>query len=76
MLSPTELLNFEAQWPHHTPDKGETVRRELGITPVRYYQRLNPAVYTIDGVRADPITARRVRERIERRATERGRRVA
>ncbi len=65
-MSPEALLEFESRWPRHTPDKTEAVRRELGITPIRFYQLLHRAVSSIDGIRADPITARLVRERIDR----------
>lgn len=76
VMSPAELLAFEARWPRHTPDKGDAVRRELGITTTRYYQLLHPAASSMEGIRADPITARRVRESVERRAAERARRAA
>lgn len=62
-MSPETLLAFEAQWPRHTPDKDATIRRELGITPARFYQLLGRAAATVEGISADPITARRVRER-------------
>lgn len=75
-MSPAELLSFEARWPLHTPDKGEAVRRELGITPTRFYQLLHRAASSLDGIRADPITARLVRERIERSAMLREERAA
>lgn len=68
VMSPAELLAFEARWPHQSPEKGEAVRRELGIPPTRYYQMLHPAASSLDGIRADPITARLIRERIERDA--------
>lgn len=68
IMSPAELLAFEARWSLHTPAKGEAVRRELGVTPTRFYQLLHRAASSLDGIRSDPITARLVRERIERSA--------
>ncbi|WP_455904740.1 DUF3263 domain-containing protein [Microbacterium sp.] len=74
-MTPEELLAFEARWPRHTPDKGEAIRRRLGISDARYYQLLRRAALTSDGIAADPITARRVRERAAAQAAARGLRV-
>lgn len=62
-MLPEDLLAFEQAWPRHTPDKDVTIRRELGVTPARYYQLLTRAARTADGIAADPITARMVRAR-------------
>lgn len=62
-MTPEALLAFEQHWPRHTPDKDITIRRELDITPARFYQLLGRAAATVEGMSADPITARRVRER-------------
>lgn len=61
-MSPTVLLEFERRWPRHTPEKDSRIRAELGITPARYYQLLTRAARTAEGIAADPITARIVRE--------------
>ncbi|WP_375082477.1 DUF3263 domain-containing protein [Microbacterium sp. CR_7] len=58
-----QILAFEAAHPHHTPSRDERTRRELGITPTRYFVLLGRAARSADGIAADPLTARRVRER-------------
>ena len=63
-----ELLAFESAWPRHDGSKDLAIRRDLGITPARFYQLLGRAAKTVEGLAADPITARRVRERSVRRA--------
>lgn len=67
-MSPSTLLDFERHWPHHDGTKVEHIRRELGIGAARYYVLLNRAARSREGIAADPITARMVRERAERRA--------
>jgi hypothetical protein len=73
-VTTADLLAFEAANPVHTPAKEERIRRELGITPTRYVVLLARAAASADGVAADPLTARRVRERAARRAAARERR--
>lgn len=75
IVTPEELLAFEARWPRHTPTKDERIRHELGIGPARFYQLLHRAVLDRDAVAAHPITARRVRERVEAAQEQRSRRV-
>lgn len=65
-MLPETLLAFEARWPRHNGTKDLAIRRELGITPARYYTLLGRAAKTVEGIAADPITARRVRERVAR----------
>lgn len=67
-MTPADLLAFEAAHPVHTPSKEERIRRELGITPTRYVVLLARAAASEEGISADPLTARRVRDRAERRA--------
>ncbi|WP_031206221.1 DUF3263 domain-containing protein [Microbacterium sp. UCD-TDU] len=74
-MSPAELLAFESRWPGHTPDKCEVIRGELGLTPARYYQLLHRAAVSLEGIAAEPITARRVRDQAESRAAARDRRM-
>lgn len=62
-MTPSDLLAFEAAYPAHTPTKSHAIQHELGMHPARYYQLLNRAAAAADGIAADPITARRVRER-------------
>lgn len=75
-MTPAQLLAFEQAHPHHTPTKVAAIRRDLGITEVRYYVLLNRAARTAEGIKAHPVTARIVRERAEERARIREARVA
>lgn len=63
VMEPDTLLTFEARWPRHSGSKELAVRAELGLTPARYYALLNRAARSRRGIAADPITARRVRDR-------------
>lgn len=72
--TPTRILAFERQHPATTPDKHERIRRELGITEIRYYVLLDRVARSDEGMRAEPIVARIVRERAEKRAAVRARR--
>ena len=62
LVTPSELLAFEAQHPAHVPSKTAAIRHELGVHPARYYQLLLRAASSPEGMAADAITARRVRE--------------
>lgn len=62
-MLPDTLLAFEHSWPRHSGHKETAIRRELGITPARYYVLLHRAARSRAGIVADPITARRIRER-------------
>lgn len=76
VMTPTDLLAFEAQYPRHTPDKASAIRHRLGISEVRYYVLLARAARSSEGIAAHPTTARMVRERAERRARQREQRTA
>lgn len=75
-MTPTTLLVFERRHPGNTPAKNELIRHMLGITPVRYAVLLMRAAESAEGIAADPVTARMVRERAEMRARERAHRSA
>lgn len=75
-MPPETLLAFERAHPRHDGTKEETIRAELGVTPARYYVLLWRAARSVEGMAADAITARRVRERSERARSSRDRRVA
>lgn len=75
-MTPTDLLAFEHQHPAHTPDKVHAIRHQLGITEVRYYTLLLRAARSTEGIKADPVTARMVRERADRQARMRALRAA
>lgn len=66
-MLPEALLAFERSHPRHNGAKEETIRAELGLTPARYYVLLHRASRSLDGIAADPITARRVRAMGQRR---------
>ncbi|GAA4774794.1 DUF3263 domain-containing protein [Microbacterium gilvum] len=57
------LIDFERTHPRHNGWKEETIRGQLGITPARYYVLLHRAAGSIDGIRHDPVTCRRIRAR-------------
>ena len=67
-MTAEELIRFESLWPKHNGTKEEAIRNTLGESPARYYQMLNRAACTLEGMRTDPITARLVRERAHRAA--------
>lgn len=73
-MRPEVLLAFESRWPGHSSEKGERICRELSMTPARYYQLLVRAAESIDGIAAEPLAARRVRELSAARAAARARR--
>ena len=56
MLSDADLaiLDFEARAPRSVGAKEEAIRRELGIAPIRYYQRLNKLIDAADALAARP----------------------
>ncbi|KJL49158.1 hypothetical protein RS84_00270 [Microbacterium hydrocarbonoxydans] len=62
-MSPDILLAFEERHPGNSPAKRERIRRDLGLSDIRYYQLLNRAASSPEGIAAHPFTARRVRER-------------
>lgn len=65
-VPPEALLEFAAAWPRHNGIKDLAIRRDLGITPPRFYQLLGRAAKAVEGIAADPRTARRVRARAVR----------
>jgi hypothetical protein len=75
-VTPEQLLAFKQANPHHTPTKNERIRHQLGISEIRYYTLLHRAARSAEGISADPVTARRVREQAEKRARERDHRNA
>ncbi|MFJ4166270.1 DUF3263 domain-containing protein [Microbacterium sp. NPDC089698] len=61
-MTPTELLAFEARNPSWRGNKETRIREQLGLTPARYVILLIRAAESIEGMLADPVTARRVRD--------------
>lgn len=62
MLSDADLavLDFEARAPRAVGAKEEAIRRDLGLAPVRYYQRLNILLDSPDALEARPQLVRRL----------------
>lgn len=69
----SRLLNFEASAPRSPGAKEEAIRRELGISPVRYHQRLNVLIDTSAAMAAHPVMVARLRRIRDQRAEERAR---
>lgn len=62
-----DLLTFEANAPRSLGAKEDAIKARLGLTPIRYYQRLNVAIDTPEMMEAFPLlTARLRRKRDER----------
>lgn len=61
LMTPADLLAFEARNPSWRGNKETRIREQLGLTPPRYVTLLLRAAESEEGMRADPITARRVR---------------
>lgn len=55
------LLEFEAHWQRHAAAKEEAIRRELGLSPARYYQLLTRLIDTTDALAHDPLLVHRLR---------------
>lgn len=67
-MTPAELLAFEARNPSWRGNKETRIREQLGMTPARYVTLLLRAAESVEGMLADPVTARRVRDVPERTA--------
>ena len=55
------LLDFEARAPRSLGAKEEAIRQEMGLTPTRYYQRLNLLLESPDALAYAPQLVRRLR---------------
>ncbi len=56
------MLDLERRWFATAGGKEDEIR-ELGLTPVRYYQKLNQLITTEAAVAYEPLTANRLRRR-------------
>ncbi|NMB22413.1 MAG: DUF3263 domain-containing protein [Corynebacterium sp.] len=65
MLSADDLtlLQFEASAPRAPGAKEEAIRATFGISPVRYYQRLNLIIDTPEAMKINPTLVSRLRRR-------------
>jgi len=71
--SDARLLAFEERAPRSAGAKEELIRSELGMSPVRYYQRLNLLIDAPAALAAHPVLLGRLRRIRDRRAEERSR---
>lgn len=71
-----DLLAFEEAWPRHSGAKEEAIRRELRMTPARYYQLLGRLVDTQSALAHDPLLVGRLRRIREDREARRAARTA
>lgn len=55
------MLDFEAHRPVHDGAKEERIRRELGVTPARYYQLLGRLLDEPAALEHDPMLVNRLR---------------
>jgi hypothetical protein len=70
-----EILDFERQWWKYADTKETGIRERLGLSPARYYRRLNWIIDQPQALAHDPLLVRRLtrtrrarqRDRSERR---------
>ncbi|SIH65384.1 Fis family transcriptional regulator [Mycobacteroides abscessus subsp. abscessus] len=56
-----KVLEFERIWWHNPGPKEQAIRSRFGLTPTRYYQKLNQILEGDDALKEDPITVNRLR---------------
>jgi Protein of unknown function (DUF3263) len=62
------ILAFERQWWKHAGAKEEAIRRQFGVSPTVYYQRLSALIDHPAAMETDPMLVRRLqRQRSARR---------
>ncbi|MGD7001509.1 DUF3263 domain-containing protein [Corynebacterium halotolerans] len=65
------LLDFEEHAPRSLGAKEEAIRKQLGISPVRYYQRLNLLIDAPAAMAEHPVLTARLRRIRDQREQER-----
>jgi hypothetical protein len=60
-MNVAEVLAFERIWWHTSGSKDDAIREKFGLSPTRYYQRLNQFLEGDDALKDDPITVNRLR---------------
>lgn len=55
-----EILDFERQWWKYAETKEAGIRERLGLSPIRYYRRLNWIVDQPQALAHDPLLVRRL----------------
>lgn len=68
------ILDFEKRWWKYAGNKEAAIRDELGMSAVRYSQRLNRIIDTTEALEFDPVLVNRLRRVRQRRTTERDQR--
>lgn len=71
-----ELLDFESRWNGHGAAKEEAIRRELAVTPARFYQLLERVIDEPDAAAYDAMLVHRLRRLRDARAHTRATRAA
>ncbi|MHB8465527.1 MAG: DUF3263 domain-containing protein [Acidimicrobiales bacterium] len=61
------ILDFERSWWSEPGSKEQGIRRQLALSPTRYYELLGDLIETDDAVTYDPLVVRRVRRDREQR---------
>ncbi len=61
------MLDFERTWWSQPGSKEQAIRRDLRMSPTRYYAALAALVETHDAMAYDPLVVRRVRRDREQR---------
>ncbi|CAM00851.1 DUF3263 domain-containing protein [Saccharopolyspora erythraea] len=66
------ILAFENEWWHHAGNKERVIQERFGISPTRYYQRLNRLLDRPEALAQQPTLVKRLQrlreERDQRRA--------
>ena len=52
------MLDFERRWWRDASAKKEVIRREFGVTPVRYFQQLAHLIERPEALDYDPVLVR------------------
>lgn len=53
-----QMLRFETQWWRNVTVKHDMIRREFGMPPVRYFQRLSVLIDKPEALEYDPVTVK------------------
>jgi hypothetical protein len=61
------ILAFERRWWREPGAKEQGITETLGLSPTRYYQRLNELIDTAEALRFDPVLVKRLRRQRARR---------
>lgn len=69
--SDARILEFERAAPRSVGAKEEAIREKLGLSPMRYYQKLNILIDAPSAMSAYPTLTARLRRIRDRRADER-----